>query len=41
MQILGLGKVRIMRFSGRKGELEGRERADDSIVLKKKKEADS
>ena len=23
MQILGLGKVRIMRFSGRKGELEG------------------
>ena len=23
MQILGLGKVRIMRFSGRKGDLEG------------------
>ena len=23
MQILGLGKVRIMRFLGRKGELEG------------------
>ena len=39
MQILGLEKVRIMRFSGRKGEIEGRERADDSIVLKKKKEA--